>query len=83
MNTDYQEAKKYNNYCLRMSVWVCLPNEIFVAFILSGWLIRMPPVMHLECDGPVVCPVLFTDLFSQRFFGSDTFGDDIRCSDTF
>jgi hypothetical protein len=24
--------------CLCLSVWVCLPNEIFVTFISSGWL---------------------------------------------
>jgi hypothetical protein len=35
-------------YCLCLSVWVCLPNEIFVAFISSGWPIKPSPKDELR-----------------------------------
>jgi hypothetical protein len=35
MNTDYQDAKKYYNYCLRMSVWVCGYFECPLSFTLN------------------------------------------------
>ena len=61
----------------------CGMMESLRSVCVGLWLLQMPAVMHLECDRPVVGSVLLTDLFSQRFFGSNTFGDDIRCSDTF